>query len=245
MVLPLRRPLELPKRESAPRPKRRPNYTTGGRLWGGPPLYAGGLWGRLVQCAPLLSSRGLLPCPVRCPGPSPALVGHGGQPRGGLRLGAATAPPRARGPDSARDSLNGDFQMTAPGRGPVVFLQQASRPFHLSVGLVVGLGAGVLLILHLLNQSPAFAAWASGSRAEVASGPAWLQRLKTAQVVITKLGLIATAKTRRGDSLDTVQQAQQRTLDSLETKPGVAGPALTACEAVVATCSAKADQYQQ
>src|SRR6266568_6497728 len=27
MVLPLRRPLELPKRESAPRPKRRPNYT--------------------------------------------------------------------------------------------------------------------------------------------------------------------------------------------------------------------------
>ncbi len=135
--------------------------------------------------------------------------------------------------------------MTAPGRGPVVFLQQASRPFHLSVGLVVGLGAGVLLILHLLNQSPAFAAWAAGSRAEVASGPAWLQRLKTAQVVITKLGLIATAKTRRGDSLDTVQQAQQRTLDSLETKPGVAGPALTACEAVVATCSAKADQYQQ
>jgi hypothetical protein len=66
--------------------------------------------------------------------------------------------------------------MTPPQ--PVIVQLPGSKGFHLSLGLVLGLGVGILFILHLLNRSPAFEAWVAGAKAELASKAVWLKRTK-------------------------------------------------------------------
>lgn len=138
--------------------------------------------------------------------------------------------------------------MTGPR--PIVFLQTASRGFHLSLGLVAGVVGGVLLLFHLLNHNPALAAWVAGVKAEVAN-PAGAKHIAAAKAANARLALIAARHAHRADSIGQHDSLVSVQLDSLRgwlaghpSDTGAAGRFIRACTELTASCSARADNWR-
>lgn len=141
--------------------------------------------------------------------------------------------------------------MTPPSP-PIVVQLPGSRGFHLSLGLVLGIVAGMALLLHLLNRNPALAAWLAGAKAELANAPSAAKRIQGALDANRRLALHSNRLAHRADSIGKHDSLLAGRLDSLQrwmaAHPGDTGATrrfVAACQDLTASCSERAETWRQ